>query len=443
MAVPKVNGLDFAGDLCGFVRGSGSALYVLGSTAKGAYVFTYDLAKKGFVIAQPVPLPHPDCLDGKCPSVPDPGSLPWLCKGVRVPVGDKDRLYLIDGKGAGGQTQTTSYPMVSLEMIPAGGGKFLKLHLLNESPFLTGKRLFRGIEVFENALYLLEPSWSKQLEDDAKKAGVPAQAAIHKVPLHPVSGLPEWDKRTAFSAGQGKEKCEGSTPLVPAFAKVSIGGAERLVVGNDAALGVYDFEGQALGEVDLLPYGRLAVAAAVSPDGQSLFVLPGCKSAKLKAKVKLGIGTKTLALDRHAVMVLDLAGALPTVRDAERDFDEDGVADGGVDLDFLHLKRDLLRWCEPCSGVVPPTVYTGPALVATAKALILRGTGASVTSSGLGQVGDLGVFDLQTGKGLVFRKHSLWLDGPSARWGFDIQPEVAAKTPQFDQSVSALLYVAP
>ena len=96
---------------------------------------------------------------------------------------------------------------------------------------------------------------------------------------------------------------------------------------------------------------------------------------------------------------------------------------------------------------MPPTSYTGPEIAVGERGLFLRGTGmqgdgaASINSSGLGQVGDLGVYDLASGRGVMFRGFTLMLDGPSARWGFDLEPKTKSKLYSDDVSVAALLYV--
>ncbi|MFZ4578627.1 MAG: hypothetical protein ACOYOB_09575 [Myxococcota bacterium] len=438
---PLVDGKPFAGDLCGFVRGQGSSLHVMGAGGKGAWVFTYDLATNKFATSS-VYIPHPDCADGSCLS-PGPESLPWPCRGAAVIQNAKTRLYLIDFKGAGALTTTGAYPLMVVELDATGAGKVLESYDKSKSDFLSTKRIFRGAAVVGDGLYLMEPSWSGQLGDEAKTAGKTAETTVYRVPIG-ADGKVDFAKREAYLAGIASEKCGSTNAWPPGFEAVTIGAETALLVGSDDAIQVLSPTGAKLTEIDTRDYGRLPGAFAVSPDGKLAYAMPHCKSISKKAKVLKGIGTTRTDLDRHAVAVLDLAGTLPKLTQTTADYDVDQVADGGIDMEFLYLKRDLLRWCETCTGQVPPTAYTGPAITVGTKSLFLRGTGtASIgkNSAGLGQVSDMGVFDLASGLGVAFRKWSIWMDGPSARWGFDLNPANPTRTYDDDQSVGAMLWV--
>ncbi len=455
--VPELGGKPFDGDLCGFVRGSGDALYVIGvggpaATKKyGAYVFTWDLAKQAFSAAQPAYIPHPDCKKGSCSNTPDAASFPFPCRGVSVPAdtaknpGAKDTLYLTEWKGAGSLTFTQAYQLAIVKMDAVGGGALAISHGPTEGDFLTSKRIFRGIAVADGQLLLAEPSWSSQVADEAKKAGTPAETMIWRVPIT-ATGDVDFAKRTSFKAGKADDSCGTVAKAPPAFGVFPYGGKSAIFVGFDEGIHVFATDGTPIGSVDTKTYGKLPTSFALAPDGKTLYAMPNCKAEKPKAHVLKGIGKERADLDRHAIAVLslDATTTVPPLAELARDFDEDGLPDGGVDAAFLYLKRDLLRWCTSCAGVLPPTSYTGPELVAGGKSLFLRGTGVQSTgknSAGLGQLSDLGVFDRATGKGVMFRGYRLWLDGPSARWGFDLRPENATRTYDDDQSVGALIVV--
>jgi hypothetical protein len=438
---PLVDGKPFTGDLCGFVRGQGSSLHVMGAGGKGAWVFTYDLSTNKFASSS-VYIPHPDCADGSCLS-PGAESLPWPCRGAAVFQNAKTRLYLIDYKGAGALTTTGAYHLMTVELDATGAGKVLETSDKTKVAFLSTKRIFRGVAVVGDGLYLMEPSWSGQLGDEAKTAGKTAETTVYRVPIG-AEGKVDFTKREAYLAGVASDKCGSTNAWPPGFAAVSVGAETQLLVGSDEAIQVLSSAGAKLGAIDTRDYGRLPGSFAVSPDGKLAYGMPHCKSTSKKAKVLKGIGTTRTDLDRHAVAVLDLTGTLPKLTQTSADYDADELADGGIEMEFLYLKRDLLRWCETCTGQVPPTAYTGPDIAVGTKSLFLRGTGtASIgkNSAGLGQVSDMGVFDLASGLGVAFRQWSIWLDGPSARWGFDLNPANPTRTYDDDQSVGAMLWV--
>lgn len=443
--VPQQAGKPYEGDLCGFVRGSGNALYVIGVGGKGATIFTWDLGTQKFSTTPPAFIPHPDCKKGTCSSSPDAASFPFPCRGVSMPKDGKDLLYLTEWKGAGSLTFTQAYQLVVARMDPAGGGQVVAMHGPTEGDFLTVKRIFRGISLADGQLLLAEPSWSGQLADEAKKTGTPAQTTVYRVPFT-ATGDVDFAKRTSFPAGVAADTCGSVAHWPPAFGAYPYQGKTAVFVGSDEALQVFATDGTPMGQVDTADYGRLPTSLAVAPDGKTLYAMPNCKSDKGRLHVLKGVGKDRAELDRQqvAVLALDATTAVPSLVQTARDFDEDGVADGGIDMEWAYLKRDLLRWCKDCTGVVPPVSYTGPEIAVGSQSLFLRGTGAQTSgknSAGLGQVSDLGVFDLGRGLGVMFRNYRLWTDGPSARWGLDLRPENPTRTYDDDQSVGAILLV--
>jgi len=428
------------------VRGKGSQVYAVAVANEGAYVFGYDSATRAFAQGEPIHIPHPECKSGKCPAKPSAVAYPWLCRGAVAEKGSKTFLYLHDFKGAGAQTTTNGFTAAALDVTDLfkGKGALLETYGVGSNPFFTAKRIFRGSAVVGDKVFLVEPSWSKQLADDK----APRKTHVHGVTIG-ADGKLDFGKRSTFVGDTADDTCGATNNWIPGFTVQNFAGGPKLFLGNDASISIHTPDGARVGDVDTRAYGTLVTSFGLAPDGKTLYAMPNCKSSTKKAKILQGISQKRTDLDRHAVMVLDLAarGASPAIKDTTRDFDEDNQPDGGVDVEFLYLKRDLLRWCETCTGVVPPTTYTGPEIAVGERSLFLRGSGiqgdgsASMNSSGLGQVGDLGVYDLGSGRGVMFRGFTLMLDGPSARWGFDLEPATKSKLYSDDVSVSAVLYV--
>lgn len=434
--VLKLNGGDFEGDICGFVKGEGSSLYVVAVGAAGAYVFAFDTSTRQFASTEPVLIPHPDYKEGGPTAGLDPEKYPWPCRGTRIAKGNREFLYLVAFKGAGALQSSAPYPLVIVETTGmATGARGQVVARLDEDadPFFESSRIIRGAATDGEKLYLLEASWSKLVDKNTVYVFSVADGGT-------VTKVSQWESGTA------EDTCGATNNWVPAIASVQWGGKTHILVGNDDDISVFDTQGQLVSKIDTTGYGLLITSFAVSPDGQTLYAMPNCKSSARKASVAAGVKGKRADLDRHAVVVVSLTSdpASPSLKHEDRDFDGDGTPDGGVDLEFLYLKENLLRWCESCTGVVPPTSYTGPEIAVGKSGLFMRGTGiqsAEKNSSGLGQVADIGLYDLESGKGVIFRNYQIWLDGPSSRWGFDLNPANAARDYTDDVSTSALLWV--
>ncbi|MCC6750560.1 MAG: hypothetical protein IT371_23045 [Deltaproteobacteria bacterium] len=441
-----MGGADFQGDLCGFVRGSGTTLFVIGVGNDGARVFSFDVAKRAFASGAPLWIPHPDCRDGKCPASPSPTAYPWVCRGTTVKKGNKTFLYLVDFKGAGAQPTAGGMHLAVADVteLAKGNASLVATYGVGSSPWLTTKRVLRGIAAMGEKVFVVEPSWSRQLADDK----LPRKTHVWALPTL-ADGKLDLAARTALLGDTADDTCGSTNNWVPGLTVVGTGTGARMFLGNDDGISVFGPGGAKLGDVDVSSYGSLVTSFGLAPDGKRLYAMPNCKSSKAKAKVKAGpAGSKVVTLDRHATVVLDVStSGVPGMLHVDRDLDGDGSADGGIDMEFLHHKGRLLRWCADCSGVVPPTSYTGPEIAVGQKTLFLRGTGiqgsgtTSISSAGLGQVGDVGLYDLGTGRGAVLRGHDLWLHGPSSRWGFDLEPSNAAMDYSGDVSVAALLFV--
>lgn len=433
--VVKKDGKAFEGDICGFVKGQDKYLYVIGVGKEGAYVFYFDTKTRMFGSADPVLIPHPDYKGGDTSNL-DPERYPWPCRGVYIKKDTKEFLYLIAFKGAGALTNSKPYPLVVVDVTGMGGGakgNVVEKYDQSVDPFFDTSRIIRGAATDGNKLYLLEASWSKLVDKNT-------------VYVFNVGDSGKVTKEKQWDSGTAEDKCDSTNNWVPAITVVQWGGQKYVLVGNDDDISIYTLEGTQVSQIDTTNYGRLITSFALSPDGQTLYAMPNCKSSKKKASVAAGVNNKRIDLDRHGIVEIALTSdpQSPTLLHSDRDFDEDNTPDGGIDLEFLYLKANLLRWCETCSGVVPPTAYTGPEIAAGKSNVFMRGTGIQSqekNSSGLGQVADLGVYDLQSGRGVMFRNYQIWLDGPSSRWGFDLNPANPVKDYSDDVSTAGIIWI--
>lgn len=408
--VAQVDGKPFVGELCGFVRGAGRDLWVLGTSARGGHVFRYDTARRAFVDQPPLVIPPPS--RGAAPVA--------LCRGVHLRGG---RLVLIEFGGAGARDVAHAWPMAVVDVTDPRAPTARPI-ADGDGPFGRGEAspVLRGIVTDGTHVFALAPSW---------RSGSDGQSALYVMALDAETGAVTL--RHTVSAGVANDRCSSTLHFAPALAVAAMGGAPRVFVGTDAGLDVYDAAKLAAGwtstpvdRLDLTGYGVLPTSATVSPDGQRLYVMPNCKS---RSPASLGGAAAT----RHAVAIVDLAQPRATLLHGERRFDDpDGGPTGGVDLAYLSLKQAALRWSP--QAVLPPIAYTGPQLVAGSTALYLRGAGVSLGReasaelraagvSGLGQAGDVAVLDRATGQGTTSRAgYHLFFDGPSAAWGLDLRP---------------------
>lgn len=432
----KLGAVAFKGDLCGFVKGQGDYLFTIGVGENGAYVFVFDLNQKKFVSNNPLLIPHPDYGSG---NKLDPEKYPWNCRGVSIAKDNKEYLYLISFKGAGSLTNSAPYPLVVVDAtdLPTGGnGSIVEKYDSSVDPFFDTSRIIRGVTTDGSKLYLLEASWSKFVD-------------FNTVYVFDILSDGKVNKIYQFSSGTAEDKCGSTNFWVPAIKVVKWNNENMLLVGNDDNIAIYktDSSYTQVSEINIEKYGSLITSFAVSPDGKALYAMPNCKSYKDKARIRKGISDQRVDLDRHAIVVVDLTSDPnePDLLFKDRDFDNDGDNDGGIDLEFLYLKESLLRWCATCTGSVPPTAYTGPEIVVGKESVFLRGTGiqsSELNSAGLGQVSDIGVYTILDGRGVIFRNYQIWLDGPSARWGFDLHPENPTKTFEDDVSTAAFYWLS-
>lgn len=196
------------------------------------------------------------------------------------------------------------------------------------------------------------------------------------------------------------------------------------------------------GNIDLQAFGQLFTDLQTAPDGTLLYAMPMCKTAPAFKTFTLPYGASTEFSDKNLIAMLDLQGSstLPAVATTTIDVNSDGAPDHGVDLDYYHLKRYIRSFDSTLT--IPPVVYTGPQMAIGAQSIFVRGAGIqgdgkkSISSSGMGQVQDIGVFDRTSGRGIVFQDYNPFINGLSSeagkgngKWGLELSaPDVEAST---------------
>ncbi len=424
----------FRGDICGLLPAHDGLVYVIASRPDGAYVSAFDTTSMSFLPSEAVHIPHPSAKSG---ARLEPEMVPWPCRGAVVDMDGRRFLYLVSFKESGSRMSSSPYPLVAVEvtgMSGPGESGLVAAYDAGVMPFFDSSRVLRGAASDGTSLFLLEPSWSK----------LTSRTLVWALALFPDGTVSE--PYLSFEAGHAEDTCGSGTHRPPAMAVVPWGGSEHLVVGSDEGLQVFDTRGDHVSSLDLGSYGSMFASLALSPDRSRLYALPACRSGASTASLKLGMGPARATLARHAVAVVDLDSdpSDPALLLEDRDLDKDGEADGGIDLEYLQLKGRILRWCPDCSGALPPTTYTGPEIVAGTRSLFVRGSDTrsdGQNASGLGQSGDLGVLDIESGHGAVIRSTKPWLDGPDARWGYDLDTASPGRAPSDDVAVSALVFV--
>jgi len=232
------------------------------------------------------------------------------------------------------------------------------------------------------------------------------------------------------------ENCGSTLPWVSATAMVKIGGTERLVIGHDFGLAIYNAGSLSkVDDIDLQTFGNLFSQVAIDPSGDRLYAMPQCKTYAEYSDFELPYGASTENADKNLVAVLDITGSSLEVAETEIDINGDGTMDNGIDMDFWHVK-DYLRSFNSTLPI-PPIVYTGPQIAVGENMMFVRGSGIqgnggdTISASGLGQVQDIGVFDLSSGHGVILNEYLPWWNGLSAgdgtaRWGITLQEETSS-----------------
>lgn len=407
------NGAEFEGDVCGAVTGP-DALYVIGVDAEGAHIFAVDPATGVQVTDAPIASIPPEDPE-------NPESYPWPCRGVFAQRDTVKSLYLIQFKGAGALTTSRPYPLYRVDL---DSGEVT-------TPFadVFASHALRGIAVdpLATALYVQDQSWSL----DAINQGAGA-TRIYRFGLDANGDLGE---PTHVVTDDTTDEACGSTNNWPGDLRFGLlGGAPRLLAGHDTGITVHDPETLAeVQRVDLTHFGRLISQIESEPGVTAglgaLYAVPQCKAYIPDSDFTLPYGVDIEPSDKNLVARLSVVeGALAVAAGDEDlpsiDINGDGTPDSGIDLDYWHLKNYIRQFESTLP--IPPVVFTGARATVGRNFLAVRGSGIqgnggnTQSSSGLGQVQDVGLFDLATGRGLIFNDYLPWYDGPSGVWGLDL-----------------------
>lgn len=451
----KLHESDFSGDLCGFIR-TPKAVYAMGTGLYGGYLFAVDPITGQQLHTNATLIPHPQ-FDPKHPDKPlDAMAYPWPCRGVYVEKGGYKRLYLLQFRGVG--KDTTSYPallyQVDVTNFSADQEGVVSKPFANIAP----DRAWRAIDVDGglDTLVIAEMSWSH-----ANKGGF---NQLIRLPLDATGAIANatakyTDLAVTTTGYLSNEQC-GLSYHFPSAVKVvrwkdpKTGVMRNLaLMGHDVGIAIYEIKDlasalTAVGKINLESYGRLIMDLKRSPDGKRLYAMPMCGSTEhFTLPAGAGVGN----VDKQLIAILDLetTAPLPGIAKTMIDINGDGTPDNGIDMEFHHLKSYIRAFGT--SLTLPDIGMTGPQIEVSQKSLFLRGSGIQgsedgeiLSSSGLSQVQDIGVFDLASGKGKIFRQYMPFINGLSADhgagggiWGFELSGVTD------EASVGGLLYLAP
>lgn len=416
-------GAAFAGDVCGLVRG-GTTLYAIGVDDVGTHVFRLSAAT-GLQLSDTPAITVPPG------NVNDPATFHWPCRGVFGSMGGKDHLYLVAFKGAGSLTTSSPYPFYDVNLTDG----------VVTTPIAETQLALRAVALDGTShLFALDMSWSQySVSNDIDNNRI---LELTRDVSGTVTGVGTTTETTLTS----DEQCDSNLHWPTGAAVVSIGGTPRLLVGHDSGVAVYDVSTHTQITNVLLPnHGRLFSEIVPSGDGSRVYALPQCKAINSDTTFRLPYAVVTEYADTNLVAILDTAGSALAMAATTLDIDGNGTPDHGIDLDYYFLKKYIRD--HGTTLPIPPVVYTGPQLAVGQSMLFVRGTGIQgngsnvVSSSGMGQVQDVGFFSLATGRGMVFGDYMPWTDGLSSEggtnnaiWGYDVH---AGK----ESSVGAIAYL--
>lgn len=421
------DGSAFAGDICGMVRGGGS-VYVIGLDNVGTHIFELSAATGAQVSDQPLVTIPP--ADGDDP--PDPNSFARPCRGVYGVVNSVEHLYLIQFAGAG--ALETSYPFPFYDVDVTNG--------TYTTPITDTDYALRAIAIDGTAhLFAIDMSWSKDAGDN--NIDFNRILELERDSDGYVIGI---DSTTVTDLASD-EPCGATNNWPSGAAVVTIDGASQLVLGHNTGVATYNVSTLEQ-DVNLpLPgFGQLFAELVPSGDGTRLYALPQCKALNTSTTFELPYAQTTENADTNLVAILATTGTDLAIASTTIDIDADGTNDHGIDLDYWFLKRFIRD--HSTTLPIPPVVFTGPQLAVGESMLFVRGSGIQgdgtpnqISSSGLGQVQDIGFFSLSTGRGIVFDDYIPWTDGLSSEagtgtgiWGYDVH---AGR----ESSVGAILYL--
>lgn len=422
---PTLEGDEFSGDLCGTVA-TDDTVYTVGIGLNGAYVFEYDSETRTQRHEHAAFVRHQDSecdVDDLACSIEPPSTtldadtFPRPCTGVVVDQDSRRLLYLT--RDANDNSDSTSDRLVGIDVTNLSENHVETIETGSE---INDAFAIRNIALNSESLYLTAAGWANDdLNTRVLKYDIPAEEdAVEDLPA-----------TTFATVEQISPDCGCAEHYTPGTIVATFDGARRLFVGNEDSISVINSaDGDEIGQIDITNYGQVITDFALSPDGETLYAVPACESTVTGT---LSSATQNQATDHQQVVVLDLTNdadddGMPDILYGDRDFDGDEIADGGIDMKFHNVKRNILAWCETCFGVLPPTTICMPKISAGENYLYLRGNSGTQAygQSGLGQMGDIAAFDLSTGEGVLFRNYIPWLDGPSGRWGIPLDEAAQA-----------------
>lgn len=389
-----VDGLPVPGDVCGIVRGD-EGLFAIVRGAPGVWILALDFEGRATSEGPVAFLPNPE--ERQPPPAP--------CRGEFARIDGRPFLYLNEYAGAGSREDSWPYPIVVVDL---EAGTFT-------TPYTErfGPSALRGlvVDVAHRIVVVSEMSWSAQPNNIG--------TMVTAIQIGPDGQLGELER--VIHMGRPSDDTCGATNNWPgALTRLTIGGVDRLVMGHDEGVTVFELPSlQPMTDLDLRAHGRLFRQIAVSPDGTRAYAVPQCK-----ARIEDGHFTlptqadDRVATDRTLAVELDLTGPELRVAETTIDIDTDGTPDPGIDLEYYFLKH-YLRTFNP-GMPLPPVLLVAPQVAVGESSMILRGSGAG--ASGLGQAQDLTFFDRATGHGLLLNGYVPWWHGLSGVWGFDFVP---------------------
>ncbi|MBK6810922.1 MAG: hypothetical protein IPG81_18880 [Sandaracinaceae bacterium] len=418
------SGSDFLGDVCGIVRGVGSA-YAIGVDNTGTHIFELSATTGAQVSDDPiVTIPPTD--------MSDPSTYARPCRGVFGSVNGVDHLYLVQFSGAG--ALETSYPFPFYDVDVTNG--------TYTTPITDTDYALRAIAIDGTShLFAADMSWSKDSGDNM--VGFNRILELTRDSNGHVTGIAS----TTTTNLESDEPCGATNNWPSGAAVVTINGASALVVGHNTGVAVYNPSTLVqTSNLQLPGFGQLFAELVPSPDGNRLYALPQCKALNTATTFELPYAQTTENADTNLVAILDTTGSALAVANTTIDIDADGTNDHGIDLDYWFLKRYIRDHSSTLP--IPPVVFTGPQLAVGTSMLFVRGSGiqgdgtpSQISSSGLGQVQDIGFFSLATGRGVLFGDYIPWTDGLSSEagtgtgiWGYDVHAGQ-------ESSVGAVLYL--
>jgi hypothetical protein len=397
----------FQGDVCGMVR-AGETLYAVAIDNDGANIFTLDAATGLQTSSTPVVTIPPS-------NPADAETYPRPCRGVMA----DGVLYLVEFKGAGALTSSRPHPLYVVDV--ANG-----THATPMDGFQLNAWRSVAVNREGNRLFLLDPSWSV----DSVNRGV----LMNRIYVATITAPGQLETPVPFTTQtRSDDNCESTNHWPGTLVVADVGGVESLLLGHDLGVETYDARDLSwTGSVDMTSFGRLFGQLTAAPGNPTrLYAVPQCKALTANSDFTLPYAGGTEPSDKNLVAALDASGETLVVAATNLDINGDGTFDHGIDLDFWAVKA-FIRGAGSLLPI-PPVVFTAPQVAVGRTLLFVRGTGiqgngsTSLSSSGLGQVQDVGFFDLSTGAGLVFNGYMPWRHGLSAEagtgaaiWGWDV-----------------------